>query len=226
MKWRHILLVSILTTGCGMTVGLRPAGEAAGPVAAEAISVRRGETVVAGVTVTTLPDGARVATPAIDRETPTDPPVADSSTETPATTVAQATPAGESPTTSVPGPTTTTGPEATTTTTSAPTTTIPAVPPSSTVSLPEFEDIGTVFSADDDFVTHDCDGGDVTIAGDAGTYTLEGVCRAVLVRGSFNTVFVDELGAIDLTGTLNAVVYGAGTPTVNDWDGDNIVTGG
>ena len=209
-----------------MTVGLRPAGEAVGPVAAEAISVRRGETVVAGVTVTTLRVDTRVDAPESDRDLPAEPPVADSDAETPATTFAPRTPSDESTTTSVPGPTTSTGPEETTTTTSAPTTTIATVPPSSTVSLPEFEDIGTVFSADDDFVTHDCNGGDVTIAGDAGTYTLEGVCRAVLVRGSFNTVFVDELGAIDLTGTLNAVVYGAGTPTVNDWDGDNIVTGG
>jgi hypothetical protein len=32
--------------------------------------------------------------------------------------------------------------------------------------------------------------------------------------------------AIDLTGTLNAVIYGAGNPVVNDWDGENIVTGG
>lgn len=227
MKWRHIVLVSILTTGCGMTVGLRPAVEATGPVAVEAITVRRGETVVAGVTVTTLPDAARVATPGIDREIPPDPSTAKSETETPATTLAPPSPTDQTTIASVPEQTTTTLREETTSTTSAPTTTSTAdVPPSSSVSLPEFDDIGAIFSEDDAFVTHDCAGGDVTISGDAGTYTLEGLCRAVLVRGSFNTVFVDELGAIDLTGTLNAVVFAAGTPVVNDWNGDNIVTGG
>lgn len=211
---------AVLLAGCGMTVGLRPADEGTRLLTVQAAPVERGETVVAGVTLTTL---AREASAERAQSTTEGDTTDTSDAATPSTTTTIAPTSSTQDTTG--STTSTTAVEPTTTTTTVATTTTVEVPPSSSVSLPDFPDIGTVFADDDAFVTHDCAGGDVTISGDAGTYTLEGLCRSVLIRGSFNTVFVDELGAVDLLGTLNAVVYAGGDPIVNDWGGDNIVTG-
>ncbi len=222
-RWILVVATLLLVPACGMSVGLRPVpsdlGESsslAAPAPSTApITASTVATDVAGVTMTTLTGtttvgGAPTTTASTAVVAPQD------------TTTTTDDDAGNDATTS----TTVVSVETTATSVVDQTTTTEDVPPSSQVSIPDFPDIGTVFSDDDAFLTHACGNGDVTITGNAGTYTLEGDCGALLVKGSFNTVFLDSVDVIDLTGTLNAVIYGAGNPTINDWDGENIVTGG
>jgi hypothetical protein len=221
MTGRLIVLAAllVLVPACGMSVGLRPSPSDVGesPALAASAPATTPATAAAPSSVTTAataPAGTTsIATTAEPSPTTSTTPSASDDTTT--TTRATVT-------------TTTAEPVEITTTTEAAetTTTTEDVPPSSAVSIPDLPDIGTVFSTDDAFLTHDCADGDVTITGDAGTYTLTGDCGGLLVKGSFNTIFADRVDAIDLTGTLNAVIYGAGNPAVNDWDGENIVTGG
>ncbi len=225
MTGRLIAMTALLmlVPACGMTAGLRPlpsdVGESSS-LAAPAPSTTPATpstvaTEVAGVTMTTLATTTTtIATTLTTSATTTATPSLDGPSDTTATTE-------DAVTTTTPEPV-----ETTTTAEPAQTTTTEDVPPSSAVSIPDLPDIGTVFADDDAFLTHDCADGDVTITGDAGTYTLEGDCAGLLVKGSFNTIFADRVDAIDLTGTLNAVIYGTGDPVVNDWDGENIVTGG
>jgi hypothetical protein len=217
-RWIVATCLLLVVSACGMTGGLRPlpsevveSAALAGPVpSTPPLTVA---TEVATVTLTTL---ARTTTIATTATTPSS--LAGTTTTKPNDTTTS--PADETNTT-IAEPV-----ETTATSVPAETTTTEDAPPTSSVSIPDFPDIGEVFSDDGAFLAHDCAGGDVTITGDSGTYTLEGGCLGLLVKGSFNTIFIDSVNAIDLTGTLNVVIHGTGNPVVNDWDGENIVTGG
>jgi hypothetical protein len=218
-----VCALAVTLSACGVSVGLRPLPETTGDQALAAPPPTM-ESRVAGVTVTSQQPSTTVVGGGAPRGDTTTTTVASTTTTAePATT----TTVQEATTTTTVASTTTTAEPATTTTTSPATTTTTETPPSTTISIPDIPDVGTVFDDDSAFATHDCGGGgDVTVKGDAGTYTLEGACGSVVVKGSFNTLFIDSVSTIDLTGTLNAVVYGEGNPTVNDWEGSNIVTGG
>jgi hypothetical protein len=209
-RWIVPTVLLLLVPACGMTVGLRPL-----PTEVSARSALVG-TASADSTEPSAPGTSATMATEVAGVTMT----TAAGTNTLTTTVTTVSTAAPVETTTTVAPETTGSPAETTTTTSE------DVPPASPVSIPALPDIGTVFSDDNAFLTHDCADGDVTITGDVGTYTLEGDCSRLLVKGSFNTIFVDGVDVIDLTGTLNAVIYGAGDPVVNDWDGENIVTGG
>lgn len=216
-------LVALLVSGCGLTVGVRSADAHPRPAPDDQlVSLAFGDAGAGAVDTTTssMPGSAGEA-PDVNGEAPPmrSPAAVTSSTAPGSNTPGDTDPGGdeaEEPTTppSVAETTTTTDadPDPTTTTTTAVT--------------PDLDPFGTVFGDDDAFVAHACDGDGVTIAGDTGDYTLEGSCGRVLILGSFNTVFIEDAERIDLTGTLNAVVFASGDPAVNDYDGDNIVTGG
>jgi hypothetical protein len=209
--------LAVLSSGCGMAVGLRPVSSPDAQVVAAAPPTGSGETEVAGITIT-MPS-SEPSTTAPSETTPSN--GTGSTVEKESTTTvpdrATTTPTDPVTTTTTRTPSTT-SPETTTTTGESPSTSVG--------SIPELPDIGTVFADDEASIVHDCAGGDVTILGDAGYFTLEGICNAVLVKGSYNTIVIGVVSIIDLTGTLNAVLHGGGDIEINDWDGENIVTGG
>lgn len=204
------VLVSVLVSGCGLSVGVRST-DSAGPAETGLMVVSVGD--VGERQSTTSPptsaaeDEQPVAGGPDDAPQPGDDtafPTTGGTAEGPDTDAASTTSAG--PTSSTPA------------TTVADTST--SAPPS------EPEPASTIFFEDEVDITHICDGNGVTISGDAGDYTLEGSCGTVTITGSFNTVFIEEVSVLDLTGTLNAVVYNSGDPVVTDQDGENIVTAG
>jgi hypothetical protein len=201
-----------------MAVGLRPVSSPDAQVQAAALPTGSGETEVAGITITT-PSSEPSTTTALSETTQPD--GTGSTVEQESTTTVP-----DAATTPPTDPVTTTTTRTPSTTSTETTTTTGESPSTSVAAIPELPDIGTVFADDEASIVHDCAGGDVTILGDAGYFTLEGTCNAVLVKGSYNTIFIGVVSIIELTGTLNAVLHGGGDIEINDWDGENIVTGG
>ena len=211
--------LAVLTSSCGLTVGFRTPGQ----------SDAAGRPIIRLAAATTLEEGAVAASTPSAGEDASAPPDAvvegepsPSTDDTPESTPDEQQTAG----TTAPATGSTSSPRSesdptTSTAVAISTTTAEVV---STTTEPAIE--ATMFSEDEAFVTHQCNGNGVTIAGEAGDYTLEGSCGSVVITGSFNTVFIDEVDSIELTGTLNAVIYISGDPVINDYDGDNIVTAG
>jgi hypothetical protein len=213
------VILAVLTSGCGLTIGIK-----SGTDARLRSTIQLADEDGHGVDPTTSSLNLDGRASQDDPDDGIGTGVMSTSAGDPGTASTQLT-----DTTTAPGDTPTSSPGSGSTSTSSTaddeavsTTTTQPVP--STTEPPE--PVGTVFADDEAFVTHQCDGNGVTISGDAGDYTLEGSCGAIVITGSFNTVFIEEVDSIDLTGTLNAVVYSAGNPVINDSDGDNIVTGG
>ena len=60
--------------------------------------------------------------------------------------------------------------------------------------------------------TYPCNGGEVEIGEEAtaNTLTITGECKKLVVNGVSNSVFVEKVGEIVVTGTSNKVIYGEG----------------
>jgi outer membrane lipopolysaccharide assembly protein LptE/RlpB len=69
-----------------------------------------------------------------------------------------------------------------------------------------------VLSGNSESATHACQGREVEVVetATANTYTLTGECKKLTVDGVSNTINVDKVGEVVVTGVSNKIVYGEG----------------